>query len=53
VTIFGVSAGGASVSHLVLSPMAKGLFHNAILQAGDATAVWAYKTYTEASALAR
>ncbi|KAJ8944695.1 hypothetical protein NQ314_009402 [Rhamnusium bicolor] len=32
VTIFGESVGAASVDALVLSPMAKGLFHKAILQ---------------------
>ncbi|XP_040592498.1 liver carboxylesterase-like [Mesocricetus auratus] len=36
VTIFGVSAGGTSVSSLVLSPMSKGLFHGAIMQSGVA-----------------
>ncbi|KAF0310373.1 Liver carboxylesterase [Amphibalanus amphitrite] len=40
VTIFGVSAGGASVSLLVLSPLAKGLFHHAITQSGTALASW-------------
>lgn len=34
VTIFGESAGGASVHYLLLSPMAKGLFHKAVLQSG-------------------
>uniref|UniRef100_A0A8C5UDV7 Carboxylic ester hydrolase n=1 Tax=Malurus cyaneus samueli TaxID=2593467 RepID=A0A8C5UDV7_9PASS len=37
VTIFGESAGGISVSALVLSPLAKGLFHKAISQSGTAT----------------
>ena len=32
VTIFGESAGGESVAHLLTSPLAKGLFHRAILQ---------------------
>ena len=32
VTIFGESAGGESVAHLLSSPLAKGLFHKAILQ---------------------
>ncbi|XP_052583806.1 acylcarnitine hydrolase-like isoform X5 [Peromyscus californicus insignis] len=36
VTIFGESAGGASVSSLVLSPMSKGLFHRAVMQSGVA-----------------
>ncbi len=32
VTIFGESAGGESVAHMLGSPLAKGLFHKAILQ---------------------
>nr|XP_008521877.1 PREDICTED: liver carboxylesterase-like [Equus przewalskii] len=36
VTIFGQSAGGASVSVLVLSPLAKDLFHRAISESGVA-----------------
>lgn len=34
VTIFGESAGGANVLSLVTSPMAKGLFHKAVVQSG-------------------
>ncbi|XP_053126902.1 fatty acyl-CoA hydrolase precursor, medium chain-like isoform X3 [Hemicordylus capensis] len=34
VTIFGESAGGQSVSFLIMSPLAKGLFHKAISQSG-------------------
>ena len=34
VTIIGNSAGGLSVSHLMASPLAKGLFHKAIMQSG-------------------
>uniref|UniRef100_A0A4X1UC76 Carboxylic ester hydrolase n=1 Tax=Sus scrofa TaxID=9823 RepID=A0A4X1UC76_PIG len=41
VTIFGESAGGESVSVLVLSPLAKNLFHRAISESGVAfTAGW-------------
>ncbi|POI21174.1 hypothetical protein CIB84_015079 [Bambusicola thoracicus] len=36
VTICGESAGGVSVSALVLSPLAKGLFHKAISESGTA-----------------
>ncbi|XP_015838032.2 alpha-esterase like protein E3 isoform X1 [Tribolium castaneum] len=36
VTIFGESAGGASVHLLTLSPLAKGLFHKAIVQSACA-----------------
>ncbi|KAK2867446.1 hypothetical protein Q8A67_025563 [Cirrhinus molitorella] len=38
VTIFGESAGGISVSTLILSPLASGLFHRAIAESG--TALW-------------
>jgi para-nitrobenzyl esterase len=34
VTIFGESAGGASVNTLMISPLAAGLFHKAIVQSG-------------------
>lgn len=37
VTIFGHSAGGMSISHLMVSPMTKGLFHRAIAMSGSAT----------------
>ncbi len=37
VTIFGESAGGVSVSLLMVSPLAKGLFHRAIAESGAAT----------------
>src|SRR6185436_12859543 len=36
VTIFGESAGGGSVFSLLVSPLAKGLFHRAIAQSGPA-----------------
>lgn len=41
VTIFGNSAGGASVGYHMLSPMSKGLFHKAILQSGAPNCMWA------------
>ncbi|XP_067007340.2 esterase B1 [Anabrus simplex] len=41
VTIFGESAGGASVHFHVLSPMSKGLFQRAIPQSGTALNWWA------------
>ncbi|XP_072942761.1 esterase FE4-like [Epargyreus clarus] len=41
VTIFGESAGAASVSYHVLSQMSKGLFHKAIMQSGSPLAPWA------------
>lgn len=47
VTIFGESAGAASVHYLILSPSAKGLFHKAISQSGSALNPWAYQTNPE------
>ena len=44
VTIFGQSAGGASVHHHILSNRSVGLFHRAISQSGVATALWAKTT---------
>uniref|UniRef100_A0A1B6LGE3 Carboxylic ester hydrolase n=1 Tax=Graphocephala atropunctata TaxID=36148 RepID=A0A1B6LGE3_9HEMI len=41
VTIFGISAGGASVGYQLISPSSKGLFHKAILQSGFALNPWA------------
>ncbi|KAB7502074.1 Venom carboxylesterase-6 [Armadillidium nasatum] len=41
ITIFGVSAGGASVHYQVLSPGSKGLFNRAIIQSGTALCPWA------------
>ncbi|XP_065220403.1 venom carboxylesterase-6-like [Planococcus citri] len=41
VTIFGQSAGGASVHLHMYSPLSKGLFHRAISQSGSATVPWA------------
>lgn len=40
VTIFGESAGAASVQFLMLSPMAAGLFHRAISESGSALNPW-------------
>ncbi|KAB7496322.1 Carboxylesterase NlhH [Armadillidium nasatum] len=41
ITIFGESAGGASVHYHILSPGSKGLFNRAILQSGTAFCPWA------------
>lgn len=41
VTLYGVSAGGASIEYLMLSPMSKGLFHKAIIQSGSSLNQWA------------
>jgi len=50
VTISGESAGGESIVHLVLSPLAKGLFRGAIAQSGAALVPSAYKDSTIATA---
>ncbi|CAG4948030.1 unnamed protein product [Colias eurytheme] len=41
VTLFGESAGSASVSYHIFSPMSRGLFHKAIMQSGSAIGPWA------------
>ncbi|KAK3790373.1 hypothetical protein RRG08_038439 [Elysia crispata] len=41
VTVFGESAGGASVSFLALSPQANGLFTKGVMMSGTAMAGWA------------
>ncbi|XP_063233546.1 esterase FE4-like [Bacillus rossius redtenbacheri] len=50
VTIFGESAGGASVHYNILSPMSKGLFHRAISESGSALNPWAFVRNSEARA---
>ncbi|KAJ8881682.1 hypothetical protein PR048_018168 [Dryococelus australis] len=42
VTIFGVSAGGASVQYQIMSSMSKGLFHKAISESGSALNSFAF-----------
>ncbi|XP_059619414.1 juvenile hormone esterase-like [Phlebotomus argentipes] len=42
VTIFGESAGGASVTYLMSYPSARGLFHRAIAQSGTYDNPWAF-----------
>ncbi|XP_046549298.1 cholinesterase 1-like [Haliotis rubra] len=42
VTIFGESAGGASVSHHLVSPLSRDLFDRAIMQSGTLSCPWAY-----------
>ncbi|KAJ8893142.1 hypothetical protein PR048_005725 [Dryococelus australis] len=51
VTIFGASAGGASIHYNILSPLSKGLFHRAISESGSALNPWAFFKNTEARAL--
>ncbi|XP_067653487.1 acetylcholinesterase-like [Haliotis asinina] len=43
ITIFGESAGAASVGHLLLSPKSRDLFTRAILQSGSPLPAWAAK----------
>ncbi|XP_064130087.1 liver carboxylesterase 1-like isoform X1 [Loxodonta africana] len=50
VTIFGESAGGASVSVLVLSPLAKNLFHRAISESGVALSIGLVKNESRSAA---
>lgn len=40
VTIYGESAGAASVNNHILSPLSKGLFHKAIMQSGSVLNTW-------------
>ncbi|KAF4527500.1 hypothetical protein B566_EDAN015438 [Ephemera danica] len=47
VTVFGESAGAASVHFLMMSPLAKGLFHRAIVQSGSAFNDWAFERQPE------
>lgn len=51
VTIFGESAGGASVHYLMLSEMGRGLFHRAISQSGSALNPWAFAEQPKKRAL--
>ncbi|KAL4715845.1 hypothetical protein ACJJTC_014577 [Scirpophaga incertulas] len=50
VTVFGFSAGGASIEYLILSPMAKGLFHKCIAQSGSSLLPWAHSRKIKALA---
>jgi para-nitrobenzyl esterase len=47
VTIFGESGGGAKVSIMMSSPLAKGLFHRAICESGTALAIMQGKSLAE------
>ncbi|KAJ8881678.1 hypothetical protein PR048_018164 [Dryococelus australis] len=50
VTIFGMSAGGASVHYHVLSSMSKGLYHRAISESGSALSPFAFNHNNQQSA---
>ena len=47
ITLFGESAGAASVGFHLLSPRSRALFSNAILESGGPTCNWAYITAEE------
>lgn len=50
ITIFGESAGGASVSYLLQIPKAQGLFTNAIMQSGTSETLWALSNRARSAA---
>ena len=52
-TIFGESAGGMSVALLMLSPLARGLYQNVIMQSGTAVALPSHLERQEADLRAR
>jgi para-nitrobenzyl esterase len=47
ITIFGESGGGAKVTIMMASPLAKGLFHKAICESGTSTVLLTGKTMAE------
>ncbi|CAJ1436473.1 unnamed protein product [Effrenium voratum] len=47
VTLFGCSAGSLSICTLAVSPLAKGLFHQAVLQSGPCLGPWGPGTVEE------
>ncbi|EFN83111.1 Acetylcholinesterase [Harpegnathos saltator] len=53
ITIFGESAGGSSVSLLLLSPVTQNLVRRGILQSGTLNAPWSYMSGERANEVAR
>ncbi|XP_050302572.1 acetylcholinesterase-like [Anthonomus grandis grandis] len=53
ITVFGESAGGGSVSILLLSPITKGLVKRGILQSGTVNTPWSYMTAETAESIAK
>ncbi|XP_043465794.1 juvenile hormone esterase-like, partial [Leptopilina heterotoma] len=51
VTIFGQSGGSASIHYLLISPLAKGLFHKAIAQSGVGINPWAFQNSNKENAM--
>ncbi|XP_050438553.1 juvenile hormone esterase-like [Adelges cooleyi] len=51
ITIFGESAGSASVHYHILSPLSKGVFQRAIMQSGCAFNPWAFNSKHKNAAL--
>ncbi|KAK9501020.1 hypothetical protein O3M35_002154 [Rhynocoris fuscipes] len=53
ITVFGVSAGGASTHYLMISPLTKGLLNGVISQSGAINQFWSYHKPGTARPLAR
>jgi carboxylesterase type B len=51
VTLFGMSAGGASIHYHMLSPLSRGLFNNAISLSGSSLNWWAHAKHPKQDAL--
>ena len=51
VTLFGMSAGGASVHYHMLSPLSRGLFHRAVSLSGSSLNWWAHQRHPRAEAV--
>ena len=51
VTLFGMSAGGASVHYHMLSPLSRGLFHRAVSLSGSSLNWWAHQRHPRVEAM--